>query len=147
MDGNIFVSGSSDLAFRVWDIRMKKAAFRAFEKNKCGISAVRFMPDNLNTIAVGYEDSSIKIWDLRALGKVAKLTDDNCIESVQMMVFSNSGRILFSSYQNTKIHMWDILTESKIGVIESVHTDLIRSISLSEDGSQLISAGKDGLIA
>jgi len=82
MDGNIFVSGSSDLTFRVWDIRMKKAAFRAFEKSKCGVNAVRFMPDNINTIAVGYEDSSIKIWDLRTLSKIAKLSDEKCFESV-----------------------------------------------------------------
>lgn len=59
MDGNVFVSGSSDLTFRIWDVRMKTSAFRVFEKNPCGISNVRFMPENVNTIAVGYEDASV----------------------------------------------------------------------------------------
>ena len=73
MDGNVFASGSSDLSFRIWDIRMKRPAFRIFEKNECGVSSLRFMPENINSIAVGYEDASIEVWDLRALGKVAKL--------------------------------------------------------------------------
>jgi len=81
MDGNVFASGSSDLTFKIWDIRQKRSCFRSFEKNKCGISAIRFMPENINTLAVGYEDATIKIWDLRAIGKVGKL-NDNCFESV-----------------------------------------------------------------
>ena len=34
---------------------------------------MRFMPENINTLAVGYEDGGVRIWDLRALGKVAQL--------------------------------------------------------------------------
>jgi WD40 repeat protein len=33
MDGNIFASSSSDLSFRIWDIRMKKPCFRNYDKN------------------------------------------------------------------------------------------------------------------
>ena len=72
MDGNVFATGSSDLSFRVWDIRMKKACFRVFDKSKCGVSSIKFMPENINTLAVGYEDAAIKLWDLRAIGKVGK---------------------------------------------------------------------------
>lgn len=75
MDGNVFASGSADLTFRLWDIRMKSAVFRLFEKNKCGVSSIRFMPENVNTLAVGYEDASIRVWDLRALWPLAKCTD------------------------------------------------------------------------
>lgn len=44
-DGNVFASGSTDAAVRIWDIRMRQPCIRVFDKNKCGISAVRFMPD------------------------------------------------------------------------------------------------------
>lgn len=99
MDGNIFVSGSTDLTFRVWDIRMKRACFRKFMENDCGVSAVKFMPENVNTLAVGYENASIEIWDLRALGKVGNLVEnDDKYESVQSLAFSKSGRLLFASY-------------------------------------------------
>lgn len=45
LDGNIIVSGSNDATTRVWDIRMKTPCIRIFEKNKCGVSAVKFIPD------------------------------------------------------------------------------------------------------
>jgi guanine nucleotide-binding protein G(I)/G(S)/G(T) subunit beta-1 len=148
MDGNVFASGSSDLTFRVWDIRMKNAAFRVFHKNKCGVSSIRFMPENINTMAVGYEDASVKIWDLRALWAVGRLNDTG-YESVTSMEFSKSGRFLFSSHNAMKVKCWDVLTETKVcefGGEAGQHTDIVKSVSLSADGSTLLSSGKDGRI-
>ena len=80
-------------------------------ENDCGVSAVKFMSENVNTIAVGYENASIEIWDLRALGKVGNLMEnDERFESVQSLAFSKSGRLLFSSY-NMSIKIWDLLNE------------------------------------
>jgi WD40 repeat protein len=78
MDGNVFATGSSDLTFRVWDIRMKKACFRIFanDKQPSGISSIKFMPENINTIAVGYENAKIKIWDLRSVFSVGKFIEE-----------------------------------------------------------------------
>ena len=106
------------------------------------------MQENINTIAVGYENSSIEIWDLRALGKVAKLDEtDEKYESVQSLAFSKSGRLLFASYNNS-IKIWDLLSESKVGSFgDNVHNEVIKSISMNEDGSQLLAAGKCGQIS
>jgi len=108
------------------------------------------MPENVNTIAVGYEDASIKIWDLRAIDKIAKLTDkdEKFYASVNSMAFSKSGRLLFSAYNNTKIKVWDLLTGSKNTEFGgNFHEDVLKSISLADNGASLISTGKDGLIA
>lgn len=146
MDGNVFGSGSSDLTFRIWDVRQKKACFRVFSGNDCGASCIKFMPENINTIAVGYEDSSIKLWDLRALGKVGDL-DAQCYDSVKSLQFSKSGRLLFAAYNTNKIKIWDTLLETSVGEISSENSgNVMRSISLSEDGTILLSAGKDGRI-
>lgn len=40
------------------------------------MTAVKFMPDNINTLAIGCDDSSIKIFDLRAIGKIGKLEEE-----------------------------------------------------------------------
>lgn len=45
LDGNIIATGSNDATTRIWDIRMKTPCIRIFEKNKCGVSAVKFMTD------------------------------------------------------------------------------------------------------
>jgi WD40 repeat protein len=75
------------------------------------------MPENINTLAVGYEDHSIKIWDLRALGKVGKFKDatTTSYDSVKSLCFSKSGRLLFAAYNNNCIKVWDLLTELKVG--------------------------------
>lgn len=56
-DGNIFASGANDATVQIWDIRMRKPAIRVFDKNDCGITALKFMPDNVNTLAMGTDDS------------------------------------------------------------------------------------------
>jgi U3 small nucleolar RNA-associated protein 13 len=65
---------------------------------------------------------------------------------VQSLAFSNSGRLLFSSYNNNNIKVWDVLREKKLTQLKGQHKEAIKSISLSYDGSTLVSAGKDGLI-
>ena len=105
LDGNIIASGSGDATTRVWDIRMKSPCIRLFEKNQSGVSAVKFMTDSVNTLAIGSDDSSIKLYDLRALGMIAEynLEVDAGQKSVQSLAFSGSGRILFSTYQNNMV--------------------------------------------
>jgi guanine nucleotide-binding protein G(I)/G(S)/G(T) subunit beta-1 len=148
MDGNVFASGSSDLTFRIWDIRMKKACFRVFADNKCGVSSIKFMPENINTLAVGYEDATVRIWDLRSIFSVGKLNEEEDYAGVTSMSFSKSGRLLFTAYQSNYIRVWDLLTETSVcefGRFEHSQS-IIKSISMSEDGQQLISVGKDGKI-
>ena len=65
---------------------------------------------------------------------------------MQSLAFSNSGRLLFSSYNNNNIKVWDVLRERKLTQLKGQHKEAIKSISLSYDGSTLVSAGKDGLI-
>ena len=76
MDGNVFASGANDLTARIWDIRMKNACFRKLTERDSGVSVVKFMPENINTLAVG-NNSEISIYDLRALGKVGNLCLQN----------------------------------------------------------------------
>ena len=147
MDGNVFASGSNDLTFRVWDIRMRNACFHKSVEGESGVSVVKFMPENINTLAVG-NNSEIGIWDLRALGKVSNLIDDNenYVTSTSL-AFSKSGRLLFSQYP-TDIKIWDILKEQSCGKFASTakDDDEIKSISISENGHYILSAGIDGNI-
>ena len=97
MDGNIFVSGSTDLTFRVWDIRMKKACFRKFMENDCGVSAVKYMPENVNTLAVGYENKSMGI-----CAPLAKLeTLSTLMKSTNLLEACPSQRVAVFSLHRT----------------------------------------------
>jgi WD40 repeat protein len=85
LDGNIFASASTDLSFKIWDVRQRKACLRSWNKSRNGISAIKFMPETLNTIAVGSDDGYVRLWDLRALGKVAKFEFEDVCDGVQSM--------------------------------------------------------------
>ena len=61
-------------------------------------------------------------------------------------MFSNSGRLLFSSYNNHTMKVWDVLKERKVTQMKGAHNNAIRSVSLSYEGSTLVSAGKDGVL-
>ena len=147
-DGNIFASGSADATVHVWDIRMRQPAIRIFDKNDCGITAIKFMPDNVNTLAAGQDDSQIKLLDLRTLGEIANFKDDMNISAISDIQFSKSGRIMFScSHQSEKIVGWDVLNECQAS---SFGSDMllggIKSIDLADDGMTVVSAGKRGMI-
>jgi WD40 repeat protein len=75
---------------------MKVPCIRVFDKNKCGISSVKFMPDNINSIAIGRDDSSIGLVDLRTLAKVGSYKEKSNISGISCLQFSKSGRLLFS---------------------------------------------------
>lgn len=148
-DGNIIASGANDAAVRIWDIRMKQPCLRVFDKNQCGISAVRFMPDNVNTLAIGKDDSSINLIDLRTLGRLGKYKEKNIIVGISSLQFSKSGRLLFScSSASNRIVIWDILAQDKAGEMgPELFQDGVKSISLSRDGTTLVSGGKGGTVA
>jgi len=84
-DGNVIASGSNDATVRIWDVRMKQPCIRIFDKVQSGISAVRFMPTNVNTLAIGRDDSGINLIDLRTLGKVAEYQEENNLDSVSCL--------------------------------------------------------------
>jgi len=144
MDGNVFCSGSIDLTFRVWDIRMKNACFRKSVEGESGVTVVKFMPENINTLAVG-NNSEIGIWDLRALGKVCNLVDNNeNYMTSTSLAFSKSGRLLFAQYP-TDIKIWDLAKEQVVGKFADADDEAeIKSISMSENGQVIVSAGLDG---
>ena len=148
MDGNVFATGSYDLTFRVWDIRMKNACFRKSIEGETVVSVVKFMPENMNTIAVG-NNSEIGIYDLRALGKVCNLVDENeNYETSTSLAFSKSGRLLFAQYP-TDIKIWDLMTERTVGHVGERLTESdeeLKSISMSENGQVLLATGINGQI-
>ena len=56
-----------------------------FEKNDCGVSAVRFMPENVNTVAIGRDDSSINLIDLRTLGKIGRYKEKSNVDGISCL--------------------------------------------------------------
>lgn len=93
-DPNIFLSGSSDLTAKIWDVRVKNPVqhtlrgkflnlgvyIKVFDINIKGhesaVNTVKFMPfRESTTFATGSDDSCIRLFDLRMLEAVAVFQD------------------------------------------------------------------------
>ena len=59
-DSNIFLTGSSDLTAKIWDIRLKNSEVFSFIAGKSSITAVHFLPGTLETLATSSDDSCIR---------------------------------------------------------------------------------------
>ena len=71
-DPNIFLSGSSDLTAKIWDIRVRNPVQHTFRGHESAVNTVKFMPlKEPTTFATGSDDSCIRIFDLRMNETVA----------------------------------------------------------------------------
>ena len=65
-DPNIFLSGSSDLTAKIWDIRVKKPMQQEFKGHESAVNCCRFLPFlNPTSFVTASDDATINLWDLR----------------------------------------------------------------------------------
>jgi Prp8 binding protein len=103
---------------------------------------------NQDLIASGSDDRSVKIYDHRAKQIVCSLA---CKFPVLTTSFAPSGDRLFTSGVEGTIRQWDLRQlseeenrlEGTVQMTLSGHTDTVTGISLSPDGSSLLSTSMD----
>ncbi|KAG0220805.1 U5 small nuclear ribonucleoprotein [Mortierella sp. GBA43] len=102
--------------------------------NSCSVSR-----QGPKLLASGSDDGSTKIWDLRTSHATASFEMQSPITSV---CFSNTSDLVFAAGSNNAIVAWDVRAN---GVIFSLtgHMDTITGISLSGDGTRLLSNAMD----
>jgi WD40 repeat protein len=80
-DSNIFLSGSSDLTCKIWDIRVKKPVQADYKSlsiiimigHESAVNTVKFLPlKEASTFVSGSDDATINLWDLRKKDPIAQ---------------------------------------------------------------------------
>ena len=61
-DRNIFLTGSSDLTVKLWDIRLKNQQVYNFTGPSSSVTSIKFVPNTIQTFAVGSDDSFIRLF-------------------------------------------------------------------------------------
>lgn len=137
-DGNQIVSCSADKVVSVWDAevgqRVKKLTGHTGIVNSCSI-ARRGPP----LIASGSDDGAVKLWDARV--KRCLDTFPNKYQ-VTAVCFSDATDQIFSGGLDNDIKIWDMRKLEVVTVLEG-HQDTITGLSLSPDGSYLLSNSMD----
>ena len=143
LSNTTLAAGAGD-RIKLWDV-VTEENIATFEVPGDLVDSVSFSPDG-TTLAAGLESGLIKLWD------VATLTNTITLPSVStaffvpptFIAFSPDGTLLASTVDENVV-LWEVETETQINTL-SGHTNVVRSVSFSLDGSLLASGAFDGTV-
>lgn len=140
-DGNSIYTASTDQTVAIWDIetgaRVKRLKGHSNFVNSC--QSARRGPV---LIVSGSDDSSAKIWDPRKRGQCTTL---NNIYQVTAVTFNDTAEQVITGGIDNDIKVWDLRKNALLYRLKG-HADTITGLSLSPDGSYLLSNAMDSTL-
>ncbi len=138
-DGEKIVTASADKTARLWDVeigaQIKTLKGHAAIVNSC--SPARRGPPLVATCA---DDGTAKLWDLRVKGAEQTFQEKFPLTSV---AFSDAGDKLYTGGLKGVVGIWDIRKNEYMMEL-GTHQDIITGLSVSADGTHLLSNSMDG---
>ena len=102
---------------------------------------------NANWVASGSFDQTIKVWDIKEMrsSPVMTIAEPSLQTSVYGLSTNAWGTVLAAATPEKAVRLWDPRSGKQIVQLVG-HTDNVRSVVLSRDGSHLLSASSDSTI-
>lgn len=139
-DGQRVISGSSDGAVQVWDIK-SGAEYRTFRGHPARVYAVAMTPDGRQVVSAS-EDKTLKLWDLTSGTEIATLAGHN--SNVYAVAVTPDGQFVVSGSADTTLKVWDLATNAIVRTLEG-HDKPVYAVAVTSDG-HAISASWDGTL-
>jgi Prp8 binding protein len=140
-DGSYLVSASPDKTVRMWDVerelQVKKWAEHQSFVNAC-CPARRGTP----LFVSGSDDGTAKLWDQRRKRSIHTLQEKYQVTSV---CFSDQTDLVFTGGIDNVIRAWDMRKYELLYTMEG-HTNTVTGMSLSHDGSHLLTNAMDNTL-
>uniref|UniRef100_A0A8D2PL50 U5 small nuclear ribonucleoprotein 40 kDa protein n=1 Tax=Zosterops lateralis melanops TaxID=1220523 RepID=A0A8D2PL50_ZOSLA len=137
-DGSMLFSASTDKTVAVWDSetgeRVKRLKGHTSFVNSC--YPARRGPQ---LVCTGSDDGTVKLWDIRK--KAAVQTFQNTYQVLAVTFNDTSDQIISGGIDND-IKVWD-LRQNKLTYTMRGHADSVTGLSLSSEGSYLLSNAMD----
>ncbi len=136
-DGQRAVTTSFDGTVRLWDTRSGELLFGPLNDHAGRVLSSALSP-NERILATGGADHHIFLYDLvsrRMIGN-ALIGHDNWVRSLR---FDHQGEMLYSGASDGELVRWNLARRQ---LLEG-HTDRVRAVALSADGSTLATASFD----
>jgi WD40 repeat protein len=109
-----------------------------------GVTSLAFSPDG-RFLAAGKMDRAVMVFDVEKERRVAFIEDLNGLGQVTAARFSPDGRFLLTGGYSGRIQLWEVSAEG--GLTEAHrfvgHSDAIQTITVSKDGSRVLSGGDE----
>lgn len=140
-DGTRLFSSSADKTIGVWDLEGLKK-IKKFTGHTSFVNSCNPARRGQDLVVSGSDDCTAKVWDLRVKEPVHSL---DCKFQVTSVCFNDTAEKVFTTGIDNQIKMWD-LRSKKVENYLYGHTDTITGLSLSTDGSYLLSNSMDQTI-
>ena len=146
-DGNILASGSEDETVQLWDTQ-NHTKLGTLIGHTGWVTAVAFSEDG-NTLASGDASKIIKLWDLDTQQERATLTGHK--NTINALAFAPIGTPLYgmclaSGSTDGTIRFWNPLNGDELVTFTSGHTEAVKAVAFSENGTTLTTAAFNGIV-
>jgi WD40 repeat protein len=146
-DGKRLLSGSRDRTMRLWDLDTG-TEIRGFGHPDL-VWDVTFSPDGKTALS-GCADSKFRLWDLESGDILQTLPANRGNAYTVAFTRDGKGAITGNGRPNNDaggpfLRQWDLASGKEVRQFEG-HTGVVRHVTISPDGKQLLSAGFDGTV-
>ena len=136
-DGDRLVTASDDQTVRLWDGLTGQSIGEPLRGHNGRVIVAEFSPDG-GTVASGGTDNQIFLWNV-ATGKPLGPALQGHHNWVRSLAFDAEGRMMASGDAAGQANLWDLGRRQEL----RGHSDRVREVALSPDGSTLYTASFD----
>ncbi|MCO5549539.1 hypothetical protein L7F22_003011 [Adiantum nelumboides] len=142
------VSASSDGNVNIWNPHDKQSSMtpQILGTHKDYVRALT-LAKNANWVASGSFDKTIKLWDIGEVrhSPIITLPESSVKSSIYTLSTNSTGTVMAGGSPERIIRIWDPRSGDQISQLVG-HTDTVRKVVMSEDGSHMLSASSDSTI-
>lgn len=153
---NMFLSSSTDMTAKLWDVRCaKEGSVQTYAGHAGDVNGITVLKTTDGAFASCSEDGTIRVWDTRAYGEVARFGQPS--QQSEQDPFSDgdagftsisasrSGRLLFCGHSEGSVVCYDVFsaTTDPAYVLQNAHEEHISCLKVSPVGEVLCTGSWD----
>ncbi|KAJ2960921.1 hypothetical protein NQZ79_g3778 [Umbelopsis isabellina] len=146
---DLLLGSSMDNSTRIWDLTTGR--IRVGTHTLTGhigkVCSAEFTSDS-NRVVSGSQDRTLKLWDLHKgysviTGTRTIFTFSSCND---VCLIDHEGSSIASGHLDNNVRLWDTRTGNGIKELTGLHSGQVTSISVSPDGSKLLTNSRDNTL-
>ena len=146
-DGKLLASGSEDMTAQLWNTEKRKK-IATLTEHEGWVTAVAFSEDG-KTLATGDANKTVKLWDVDTQKERATLIGHK--NTINALTFAPDGTqpyagCLASGSIDGTIRFWNPETGKELVTFATGHTESVKTVAFSENGTVLASTSIDGVV-
>lgn len=137
LDGETFVSASSDTTARLWDVAAGRE-IQQFKGHESYILTAAFSPDE-KMIVTSSGDETIRLWEVNTGAESGRIEGHEM--AVLSAIFSPDGQTIISTSDDRTVRLWDVATGQEVHRLTG-HTGLVVWAGFSPDGRTIVTTSE-----